>query len=68
MMEILEEMAEIIDLIKSTTYGPDMQCPPQILLLSPSAPTYEGYLDQNNESAFKGGLENHSLLMSILKR
>ena len=57
MMEISEGMAEIIDLIKSTSYGPDMQGPPQILLLSPSALTNEGYLDQNNESAFKGGME-----------
>ena len=57
MMEISEGMTEIIDLIKSTSYGPDMQGPPQILLLSPSALTHEGYIDQNNESAFKGGME-----------
>ena len=57
MMEISEGMAEIIDLIKSTSYGPDMQGPPQILILSPSALTNEGYVDQNNESAFKGGME-----------
>ena len=47
-MDISEMMAEIIDLIKSTSYGPDMQGPPQILLLSPSALTHEGYIDQNN--------------------
>ena len=57
MMEISEGMAELIDLIKSTSYGPDMQGPPQILLLSPSALTHEGYVDQNNVSAFKGGME-----------
>ena len=57
MMEISEGMAEIIDLIKSTSYGPDMQGPPQILLLSPSALANEGFVDQNNESAFKGGME-----------
>ena len=57
MMEISEGMAELIDLIKSTSYGPDMQGPPQILLLSPSALTHEGYVDQNNESSFKGGME-----------
>ena len=50
-------MAEIIDLIRSSSYGPDMQGPPQILLLSPSAITHEGYIDQNNESAFNGGME-----------
>ena len=50
-------MEEIIDLIKSTSYGPDMQGPPQILLLSPSALTHEGYIDQNNEPVFKGGME-----------
>ena len=54
-------MAEIIDLIKSTSYGLDMQGPPQILLLSTSAPVHEGYVDQNNQSAFKGGMEkSHS--------
>ena len=42
MMEISEGMAELIDLIKSTSYGPDMQGPPQILLLSPSALTDKG--------------------------
>ena len=56
-MEISEGMTEIIDLIRSTSYGSDMQGPPQILLLSPSALTHEGYIDQNNESAFKGGME-----------
>ena len=34
-----------------------MQGPPQILLLSPSAITHEEQVDQNNESAFKGGIE-----------
>ena len=57
MMEISEGIAEIIDLIKSTSYGPDMQGPPQVLLLSPSALTHEGHVDQNNESAFKGGMD-----------
>ena len=57
MMEISEGMAELIDLIKSTSFIPDIQGPPQILLLSPSALTHEGYVDQNNESAFKGGME-----------
>ena len=57
MMKISERMAEIIDLIKSTSYGPDMQGPPKILLLSSSALTHERYVDQNNESAFKGGME-----------
>ena len=57
MMDISEMMAEIIELIKSTSYGPDMQGPPQIPLLSPSALTHEGYVDQDNESAFKGGME-----------
>ena len=57
MMEISEGIAEIIDLIKSTSYGPDMQGLPWILLLSPSAITHKGYVDQNNESAFIGGME-----------
>ena len=61
MMEISEGMAEIIDLIKSTSYGPDMQGQAQILLLSPSALKHEGYLDQNNESAFKGGMKKSLL-------
>ena len=41
-------MAEIIDLIKSTSYGPDMQGSPQIPSLSPSALTDKGYVDQDN--------------------
>ena len=61
MMEISKGMAEIIDLIRSTSYGPDMQGQPQILLLSPSALIHEGYVDQNNESAFKGGMEKSLL-------
>ena len=36
-MEISEDMAQIIDLVRSTSYGLDTQGPPQILLLSPSA-------------------------------
>ena len=61
MMDISKGMAEIIDLIRSTSYGPDMQGQPQILLLSPSALIHEGYVDQNNESAFKGGMEKSLL-------
>ena len=60
-MEISKGMAEIIDLIRSTSYGPDMQGQPQILLLSPSALIHEGYVDQNNDSAFKGGMEKSLL-------
>ncbi len=41
MMEISEGMAELIDLIKSTSFIPDIQGPPQILLLSPSALTHK---------------------------
>ena len=61
MMEISKGMAEIIDIIRSISYGPDMQGQPQILLLSPSALINEGYVDQNNESAFKGGMEKSLL-------
>ena len=68
MMEISKGMAEIIDLIRSTSYGPDMQGPPQILLLSPSALTHEGYIDQNNESAFKGGMEKSLLFNDFYKK
>ena len=56
-MEISEKMTEIIDLIKSSSYGPDIKGLHQILLLCPSALTLGGYVDQNNESAFKGGME-----------
>ena len=34
-----------------------MQGTPQILLLSTSALAYEGYVDQNNQSVFKEGME-----------
>jgi hypothetical protein len=49
-------MAEIIDFVRSTSYGPDMQGSPQILLLSPTDLIHEGYFDQDNGSAFKGGM------------
>ena len=68
MMEISNGMAEIIDLIRSTSYGPDMQGQPQILLLSPSALIHEGYVDQNNESAFKGGMEKSLLFNDYYKK
>ena len=57
MMEISEGMAELINLIKSTSHAPDIQGLPQIILLSPFALTHEGYVDQNNEPAFKRGME-----------
>ena len=50
-------MAEIIDLVRSISYGPNMQGFPQIFLLSPSALTHKVYVYQNNESAFTGGME-----------
>tara|TARA_S200000501_G_scaffold118407_1_gene111181 strand:+ start:2334 stop:2996 length:663 start_codon:yes stop_codon:yes gene_type:complete len=68
MMEISKGMSEIIDLIRSTSYGPDMQGQPQILLLSPSALIHEGYVDQNNESAFKGGMEKSLLFNDYYKK
>ena len=68
MIEISKGMAEIIDLIRSTSYGPDMQGQPQILLLSPSALIHEGYVDQNNESAFKGGMEKSLLFNDYYKK
>ena len=68
MMEISKGMAEIIDLIRSTSYGPDMQGQPQILLLSPSALIHEGYVDQNNESAFKGGMEKSLLFNNYYEK
>ena len=68
MMEISKGMAEIIDLIRSTSYGPDMQGQPQILLLSPSALIHEGYVDQNNESVFKGGMEKSLLFNNYYEK
>ena len=50
-------MAGIIDLVRSTSYGPYIRGPFQILLLSPSALTHEGYVDLNIESVFEGGME-----------
>ena len=54
---ITDGISEIIDMIQMTTFGRDMQSPPQILLLSPPALVHEGYLDVNNELIFKGGKE-----------
>ena len=54
---ITDGISEIIDMIQCTTFGPDMQSAPQILLLSPPALAHEGYLDINNELIFRGGKE-----------
>tara|TARA_Y100001935_G_C17024888_1_gene369636 strand:+ start:167 stop:391 length:225 start_codon:yes stop_codon:yes gene_type:complete len=48
-IEILEGMAEKIDLVRSISCGPNMQGLPQIFVLSLSALTHEGYVHQNNE-------------------
>ena len=42
-------MAEKLDPVRSISYEPNMQGPPQIFVLSLSALTHEGYVDQNNE-------------------
>ena len=52
---ITDGISEIIDMIQCTTFGPDMQSAPQILLLSPPALAHEGYLDVNDELLFRGG-------------
>lgn len=54
---ITNGISEIVDMIQTTTFGPDMQSAPQILLLSPPALAHEGYLDVNNELIFIGGME-----------
>ena len=50
-------MAELIDLIKKTSFGVDMQSPPKVLLLAPPPLVHENYVDQNNSYVFKGGME-----------
>ena len=34
-----------------------MQSPPKVLLLSPPPLAHEGYIDQNNELIFQGGMQ-----------
>ena len=54
---ITNGISEIIDMIQSTTFGPDMQDPPQILILSPPALAHEGYKDVDNKLIFIGGMK-----------
>tara|TARA_B100000427_G_scaffold326418_1_gene335046 strand:- start:145 stop:810 length:666 start_codon:yes stop_codon:yes gene_type:complete len=55
--EISEGICEILDLINGTSFGADMQSPPKVLLLSPPPLAHEGYIDQNNELIFQGGMQ-----------
>ncbi len=57
MTEISKGMIEVVNLIEGTSFGPDMQGPPKVLLLSPPPLAHEGYIDQNNELIFKGGMK-----------
>ena len=50
-------ISEIIDMIKGTSFGPNMQCPPKILLVSPPPLEHEEYVDENMKHIFKGAKE-----------
>ena len=54
---ITNGISEIIDKIQATTFGPDMQSAPQILILSPPALAHEGYKDVDNKLIFIGGMK-----------
>ena len=54
---ITNGISEIIDMIQATTFGPDMQSAPQILILSPPALAHEGYKDVDNKLIFIGGMK-----------
>ena len=54
---IAEGISEMIDMVKGTLFGSDMQSPPEILLLTPPPLEHEKYLDENNNHVFKGGME-----------
>ena len=51
---ITNGISEIIDMIQATTFGPDMQSAPQILILSPPALAHEGYKDVDNKLILLG--------------
>jgi lysophospholipase L1-like esterase len=55
--EVATGLAELIDIIQSSTYGPNMKQAPAILLISYPIPVSENsYKDINNEFIFKGAI------------
>ena len=55
--DIVKGIEELIKIIKDTNYGPNFKSPPKILIVGPPLLLHEGYLDQNNELVFVGGVE-----------
>jgi|TARA_B110000438_G_scaffold123655_1_gene120560 lysophospholipase L1-like esterase len=54
--DIAKGINDLIEIIQGSMFGPDMQSPPKILLVSPPELVHEGYLDGEGQLAFIGGL------------
>jgi lysophospholipase L1-like esterase len=55
--DITAGLSVLIDIIQSTLYGPDMQSPPQVLLVGYPAVAHENGFVINGESVLKGAVE-----------
>ena len=55
--EIVDGLAELVDLVQSSTFGADMQLAPKVLLVNNISLSSESFQDMNNDFVFKGALE-----------
>lgn len=65
--QIKNAMAELIDIIQMSNYGPALQTSPKILLLSPAIPfTFiENFQDENGEFFLRGSVDKMRELISL---
>lgn len=65
--DIAAGMAELIDIVQTSSYGPDMQSPPQILLVAQEAPlpVAEHIVDENGIYLFKDAISRAKKLNQL---
>ncbi len=65
--DIASGLSELIDVVKNSTYGPDMITPPNILIIPPPIPLpiIEKLYDENGCAIFKGAIEKSKKLINL---
>jgi lysophospholipase L1-like esterase len=65
--EICDGLAELVNIIQVSSYGLNMQCAPQVLLVSPPkmSPAIEKYTDENGVFIFEGATKKAETLVSL---
>ena len=65
--DIARGLGELIDVVKNSTYGPDMRIPPDILIIPPPIPLpiIEELYDENGCAIFKGAIEKAKKLIDL---